>query len=384
MSPDQLAHTQPTLIFIPDISGFTEFVNNTEIKHSQHIIEELLEILIDANEMGLEISEIEGDAILFYRQGIEPTAAELLAQVQRMYVQFHAHLKKYESHRICQCGACTNAHNLSLKFITHYGDIAKKHVKDFTKLFGKDVIIAHRLMKNTVRLTEYALFTHDLLNACSAWGGMKQVAWSDPVEGEDSYDQVQVRYCYLSLKPLQTHVPEPRPEDYSAPGANTQMMQIEKVISAPMELVFDVVSDVAYRHHWIPGVKGSDQLKSKITQDGSTHRCIMEANDKNPFFISHSFDVDPDKITWIETEPRFKMNQIFTLQRIGPELTRVSQTTFIKANAFMKMIFDLFMKKKRVKEGRESMDRLSAICVELHGSGSQHANRIMLEAGSPE
>ncbi|MGD9329449.1 MAG: hypothetical protein PVH48_10815, partial [Cyclobacteriaceae bacterium] len=31
-----------SLILIPDISGFTEFVNNTEITHSQHIISEYL------------------------------------------------------------------------------------------------------------------------------------------------------------------------------------------------------------------------------------------------------------------------------------------------------------------------------------------------------
>ncbi len=59
---------QGTLLFIPDISGFTQFVNETEIQDSQHIIEELLEAIIDANEIGLEISEIEGDAILFYRR----------------------------------------------------------------------------------------------------------------------------------------------------------------------------------------------------------------------------------------------------------------------------------------------------------------------------
>ena len=43
----------PTLIFIPDISGFTEFVNQTAIEHSQHIISELLEIIIDANQLEL-------------------------------------------------------------------------------------------------------------------------------------------------------------------------------------------------------------------------------------------------------------------------------------------------------------------------------------------
>lgn len=59
--------SRPMLIFIPDISGFSKFVNETDVIHSQHIIEELLEILIDANEMNLQLSEIEGDAILFYK-----------------------------------------------------------------------------------------------------------------------------------------------------------------------------------------------------------------------------------------------------------------------------------------------------------------------------
>ncbi len=39
---------QKALFFIPDISGFTNFVNNTELEHSIHIISELLELLIDS------------------------------------------------------------------------------------------------------------------------------------------------------------------------------------------------------------------------------------------------------------------------------------------------------------------------------------------------
>ena len=58
--------------FIPDISGFTRFVNETEIDHSRLIIQELLEILINSNQIGLEVSEIEGDAILFYKFGESP------------------------------------------------------------------------------------------------------------------------------------------------------------------------------------------------------------------------------------------------------------------------------------------------------------------------
>ena len=60
------------LLFIPDISGFTRFINETEINHSRLIIQELLEILINANNIGLEVSEVEGDAILFYKFGDLP------------------------------------------------------------------------------------------------------------------------------------------------------------------------------------------------------------------------------------------------------------------------------------------------------------------------
>ena len=53
------------LLFIPDISGFSRFVNAVEIEHSRFIIQQLLEVLLRANDSGLQISEIEGDAILF-------------------------------------------------------------------------------------------------------------------------------------------------------------------------------------------------------------------------------------------------------------------------------------------------------------------------------
>lgn len=50
------------LLFIPDISGFTEFVHHTDITHCRHIISELFEILIDTNNMDLQLAEIERDA----------------------------------------------------------------------------------------------------------------------------------------------------------------------------------------------------------------------------------------------------------------------------------------------------------------------------------
>jgi Protein of unknown function (DUF2652) len=97
------------LLFIPDISGYTQFINNTEIEHSRFIIQELLELLINSNHINLKISEIEGDAILFYRFGDTPSIEEMYRQVETMFCNFHKYINRYDGRRICPCNACKGA-----------------------------------------------------------------------------------------------------------------------------------------------------------------------------------------------------------------------------------------------------------------------------------
>lgn len=150
------------LIFIPDISGFTQFVTSVDLIHSQHIIRELLEIILDANEMGLNVSEVEGDAILFYKLGESPDLDVTYKQVEKMFLSFHKQLELYESRRTCHCNACMSIIHLSLKIITHYGEFIEYRIKNFLKLIGKDVIIAHQLLKNDIPQHEYWLITNNL------------------------------------------------------------------------------------------------------------------------------------------------------------------------------------------------------------------------------
>ncbi|HET6995638.1 MAG TPA: DUF2652 domain-containing protein, partial [Chitinophagaceae bacterium] len=166
------------LIFIPDISGFTRFVNQTEIEHSRYIIQELLEILINSNQIGLEISEIEGDAILFYKYGDAPELKDICQQVEKMFCDFHRHLAAYERRRICQCIACKSASELSLKVITHYGEFTGYTVKNFSKLIGKDIILAHQLLKNDIEQHEYWLVTESLAQDHSQNNLPKWIDWN--------------------------------------------------------------------------------------------------------------------------------------------------------------------------------------------------------------
>ncbi len=198
---------QPALLFVPDISGFTEFVHATEISHSQHIIEELLEKLIEANDIGLQISEVEGDAILFYRFGDPPTAEQFFQQVQKMFAAFHSHLRLYETQRVCQCGACMTAQNLTVKIVAHYGHITQSHIREHVKLFGQDVITVHRLLKNDIAHHEYALFTEAL---SQEWQQSVTPTWGQREEGSQEYDVGSISYGYVSLVPLRQLVRGPR------------------------------------------------------------------------------------------------------------------------------------------------------------------------------
>jgi len=191
ITPNQ---AQPALLFIPDISGFTQFVNDTEINHARHIIEELLNLIIESNQLGLEVSEIEGDAILFCRTGTPPSASEILEQVKKMFTQFHFHLQKYDTHRICNCTACKSANSLTLKFVAHYGEVTFNQVQQHKKLFGIDVITVHRLLKNDIDTREYALFTDRLIDATKDWEKSADSGWSELKTLSQEYDSGRVDY----------------------------------------------------------------------------------------------------------------------------------------------------------------------------------------------
>ncbi len=55
---------QDGLLVLADISGYTTFVTQTEIDHSWEILHELLEVMVRSAEGKMDVSQVEGDAIL--------------------------------------------------------------------------------------------------------------------------------------------------------------------------------------------------------------------------------------------------------------------------------------------------------------------------------
>ncbi|MBU2527574.1 MAG: DUF2652 domain-containing protein [Bacteroidetes bacterium] len=154
---------QEAVILIPDISGFTGFVSVADTEHAQEIIALLLESVLDNNLLDFELSEIEGDAVLFYKLKPPFTANEVIQQCNKMFQAFHKILNEFKR-KNCPCQSCKKLNDMSLKFIVHYGTLGSIMVNDYCKLFGKDLIIAHRLLKNNLRFKEYILLTDAFTN----------------------------------------------------------------------------------------------------------------------------------------------------------------------------------------------------------------------------
>lgn len=190
------------LIFIPDISGFTKFVTETELEHSQMIITQLLELLINLNHLDLNLSEIEGDAILFYKKGSRPAVNDVMEQSKKMFIDFHQYLKEMSGINNCNCGACTAAPGLSLKFITHYGQVNEVKIHNFTKILGSDVILAHRLLKNNIHCPEYLLMTKSFFSD-QARDNIKKEDWMEFLKTIEEYENFgKVELHYIPLTPL--------------------------------------------------------------------------------------------------------------------------------------------------------------------------------------
>ncbi len=146
------------LIFIPDITGYTNFVNCIDTDLGISIIQDLLNGIIDCNPLDLEMSEIEGDAILYYKMGEPIPLDEMLTAVKKISEDFD---NKYQNLKTL----FSLKPDLSLKFIVHYGNINIYKIKNFMQLYGEAVIESHRLLKNGSGSTNYILVTKDYLEA---------------------------------------------------------------------------------------------------------------------------------------------------------------------------------------------------------------------------
>ncbi len=348
------------LLFIPDISGFTRFVNETEIEHTRLIIQELLETLINANQIGLEVSEIEGDAILFYKFGEPPALKELYKQVEKMFCEFHWHLVAYDRSRFCQCSACNSAINLSLKVISHYGQFTGYNVKSFNKLIGKDIIVAHQLLKNDIPEHEYWLVTDSLLPGDSPAELTEWMKWDSSAKQTET-GEIPFYYTQLGeLKNEKSPGPIPQLELLN----KTRMFSISREYETDIITLFHATGDFNYRSRWQEGVKAVEEVDHFLPRVGMRCRCIME--DGQTVIYSSSYSFHPERIEFSETDEQKKNSTNYILEQIGNKKSRLTIHYYMAKNLVTEFFFRLTRKSQMEAMFRRSLINLDPLVKEIH------------------
>jgi hypothetical protein len=172
------------LLVLADISGFTAFVAAAELEHGAEVTATLLETLMRSLSPPLEIQELEGDAVF----AIGPdrtipdgrTVGPLLAGA---FAAFRKHQRLLAADVSCACRACRETTALDLKLIAHHGRFVRQLVGGRSRVTGPAVVLAHRLLKNSVGAGAYLLLTETALERIGmdpVAGGMRRHLVSYP------------------------------------------------------------------------------------------------------------------------------------------------------------------------------------------------------------
>ena len=346
------------LLFIPDISGFSRFVNAVELEHSRFIIEQLLDVLLRANDSGLQISEIEGDAILFYQFGEPVELSTLYTQVEKMFRAFHQYLVAYDTLKICQCKACISAVDLTVKVITHYGEFAPLRVQQFEKLIGKDVIVAHQLLKNDIPHHEYWLVTKELHGQPAAL-----TQWMQWHTSSKETESGAISYSYTQLGPLKQDIPPPSlPQELAQ---KTKMLSVSRDYDVAIKTLCYTVLHLEFRHLWHVGIQTIDEVEHFLPGIGSRHRYVLE-NGKTERMSISSFVYDPEgKTIFSETNAKDKSVLCFVAEKTGEQTSRLTLDLYVQPHMLRQVWFNRVGKKKKAHAFRLSLERLDKVVKDM-------------------
>ncbi len=265
-----MAETSATIL-ITDISGFTEFMTNTELSHGSMAINMLIDAIVKAVDEDYEVAEIEGDAVLLVRKGSAPSKEEIEDMCLKIFRAFHFHRKWMQQHAVCPCGACLSLSDLTLKFVAHHGPVAEMKVGRFVKQAGLAMIVAHRLLKNSINNNEYLLITDNLLSYSTHDSKNGGLEW---VSSSEEYAAIgKVPYGFTLLNKVRKEVPEP-PELPPYPFID-DVPDFESHIAVNFRDAYMVVMNIPGRAEWMPGLQKVEQAMPQVFI-GSVHHCTFE------------------------------------------------------------------------------------------------------------
>ena len=261
-----------TCLLIADISGYTSYLAGVELDHAQDILADLVGTVVTTLRPTFQLAKLEGDAAFMSAPAADIDGSLLLDTIERCYFGFRRRRRDVRQATSCACNACIRIPDLNLKFVAHVGPVVRQQMAGLDELIGRDVIVAHRLLKNTVtdvaNVTAYALLT----DACTSAMGLVPAALGMTAHTET--------YEFVGEVPCWIHDLERRWQDEDARarvrvGPEEAVLEADFPTAAPPPLAWEAITTPGGRMGWSAGITAltteSDTGRREV---GATNHCM--------------------------------------------------------------------------------------------------------------
>lgn len=259
-------------LLIADISGYTSYLAGVELDHAQDILADLIGTVVNTLRPTFRLAKLEGDAAFMVAPQAEIDGSLLLDTIERCYFGFRRRRRDVRQATTCECDACMRIPDLNLKFVAHVGPVVRQQMAGLDELIGRDVIVIHRLLKNSVAettdVTAYGLLT----DACTTALGLQpaELGMRPHLETYDVVGEI----------PGWVHDLERRWQEEDARarvrvGPDDAGLQTAFPTSAPPPLVWEAITTPGGRMAWSVGVTGvTTDATGNRRAVGATNHCM--------------------------------------------------------------------------------------------------------------
>ena len=257
-------------LVLADISGYTKYLTGVELEHSHDILADLLGLVAETMCPPLQFAKLEGDAVFCFQHDRDALdASALLASLEETYLAFARRRRTVALSSSCACDACRRVPDLDLKLIAHRGSFVEHEVAGSRELLGLDVVLAHRLLKNTVAeahdVRGYALLTE----ACAA-GGPPPARLTPHLEHYDEVGEVRCGVLDLGERWIAEQAAA-----RNVVSREEAAMLMEADIARPPPVVWEAMTDPAHGMRWRVGVTDiRERHGTEVRGVGTVTHCV--------------------------------------------------------------------------------------------------------------
>src|ERR1700730_6399604 len=255
--------TEGTFV-LADIGGYTRFLNGVGIEHAKEVTEHLLNRLIKSTERNWKVANVMGDCVFFYS---ETTAqpSDTYRLLRALHEEFQDAQFDIASGSTCRCGACDRTEDLSLKFVVHAGEYDVQNIGGRKELIGQDIIVATRLLKNSVPAREYVIAT-------PAAAGVAEAAGGTPQKGRDELESIgPMEYSYVDLGPVRDAYQKSKAFHVTPEISN---LTVVGEINAPAHVVWEAAHKLEKRKLWQVTISKMEHIQGEPDAVGEVHSCV--------------------------------------------------------------------------------------------------------------